>query len=445
MVPLRRLLKYVLLFFFLGYIAFIPTGPYPLLLKGQRLDHLFAYGTLFFSLLVFPFKWPKKLSLLIGSVLFYLIIAFFSTALSIEPDVSCRGLAVTVGYALIAVTVPFAIHPYMRPIRVALIMLAAVSGAIVIWAALYEPTAYTGRFHLSLPFQNVSGYGLDGKGFVDPNMTAIGLMMCVIVFLQEALTPGKDATFFTRFGKPAISIGAFAIIFTAVIILLSRSAVLSFLLALSWAIGSIGLLKINNFNRGVLKKTALVGTSALLAMLSLVLIKPEFVQTYWGRVARVFQAEFARTESDRILYFWNTLEAWAANGKTLLLGQGFFTLNPHNEILRTLGGAGLFGLFAFLSIFYVFHSRCCRMRSGTAAYLFTQNMLLAYVAISIQFYGHTKSMWAAFTFLLANYLAETIPKPKGEVADRRTGRHWIRRSLQLHSRKLANNSAHSLT
>jgi hypothetical protein len=169
------------------------------------------------------------------------------------------------------------------------------------------------------------------------------------------------------------------------------------------------------FYRQVLIKIGIVAIALILGIGSLVIVRPGIVSSYSHRITRIFQGKLARPESGRIMRAENSLDMWSENPKTFILGEGFFTINPHNEFLRMLGGSGLFGFISFLLMFLAFYLTCCRSRSASAVYLFGQNALFVYIFIMVQFYGHTKSLWVGLTFLLINYIAQKALQPGIEI------------------------------
>lgn len=385
----RRSLEFVLLIFFMGYVGFIPTGPYPVILWGVKLDHLFAFGTALVSFFLFPFiRWPRRLITIYASVLLFLSIVFITTAVSVDPDTSLRGCMVCLGYATIALFAPLLIHDRVILLRQYLFIAATFTSLFVLY--LYFFVHDIGRLRLSPT--------------VDPNMTSVGLLMCIIIFLPEYFK--KRKTFLIGELATIFFIFPVAIILAAVIILLSRTALLSFVIALIWAFFCATLKNKRLFYRQILRKISIIIIVSILGIVSLNIVKPDIVSKYINRVTRIFRGDLAPTESRRIMRVKNSINLWSKNPKTFVLGDGFFTINPHNEFLRMLGGSGLLGFVSFLLMLVAFYLTCCRSRTASSIYLFGQNALFAYLVIMIQFYGHTKSLWVGFTFLLINYMAQ---------------------------------------
>ena len=399
---LRKSLEFVLLIFFMGYVGFIPTGPYSVILWGVKLDHLFAFGTAILSLFLFPFRWPRGLRSVYASVLLFLGVAFITTISSSHLDTSLRGFMVSLGYATIALLTPLFIHGRVILLRRYLFIAATLTSLFVLY--LYFFAHSIGRLQLS--------------PLVDPNMTSVGLFMCIIIFFPEYFKKRKTsligglATLFFIFSV--------AIIVSGVIVLLSRTALFSFVVALIWGFIYATLKNKKFFNRQVLRKISIVVIASILGIVSLNIVKPDIVSRYTHRIKRIFQGNhLAPTESMRIMALKNTLGLWSENPKIFMLGDGFFTINPHNEFLRMLGGSGSLGFVSFLLMFFAFYVTCCLSRTASSIYLFGQNALFAYLVIMIQFYGHTKSLWVGLTFLLINYMAQNRPQPRSQITQAR--------------------------
>jgi hypothetical protein len=390
---LRRPFDLIFLIFFMGYIGFIPTGPYPVILWGVKLDHLFALGTALFSFFLFRFKWPRGLRPVYFSVLLFLSIAFITTASSSHLDSSFRGFMVSLGYATIALLTPLLIHDRVVIIRWYLLLVASITGLFILY--LYFFVRDAGRLHL--------------YSTVDPNMTSVGLLMSIIIFLPEYLKR-KKSYFIVIFSTLVFNV-LLAIILAAVICLLSRTAVFSFLIALSWG-GFCVIVKKKAFSyRAISLKICIVVIACILGFVSLKIIRPSIISNYSHRITRIFQGSLASPEKGRLRRAEKVLDKWSEDPKIFILGEGYFTINPHNEFLRMLGGSGLFGFISFLVMFLVFYHTCCRSRSSPASYLFCQNALFVYIVTMVQFYGHTKSLWVGLTFLLLNYIVQKTLQP----------------------------------
>ena len=400
-IGLRGSLKLILLIFFMGYIGFIPTGPYPVILWGVKLDHLFAFGTALVSFFLFPLRWPRGLILVHISVPLFLCISFITTITSVDPDTSLRGCMVCLGYATITLFAPLLIHDRVILLRRYLFIAATLTSLFALY--LYFFVHGIGRLKLSPT--------------VDPNMTSMGLLMCIVIFLPEYFR--KKKRFLIGGLTTLFFIFPVAIILCAVIIFLSRTALLSFVVALVWGWFCVALKNKRLLYRQMLRKIGVVAIVSILGIVSLNMVKPDIISKYTHRVTRIFQGNLATSESDRIIWVRNTLDLWFENPKTFMLGDGFFTINPHNEFLRMLGGSGFLGFASFLLMFLAFYITCCRCRTTSASYLFGQNALFAYLVIMVQMYGHTKSLWVGFTFLLINYMAQNRPEPRFQITQAR--------------------------
>ncbi len=420
---LRILLKLILLIFFLGYLSFIPTGPYPIFLwNGLKLDHLFLLATLTFSVLLFPFKWSREITPILGSVLLFLGIAFTSTLVSVNLSVSLKGFIAALFYALIALFTSLLVFNYVSFIRKFLFVMAAFAALLILFQYFFFDFGSIGRMALSsIPRWHPEFEQLGGT-YVDPNMTAIGLLLCVIIYMPEYLK--RRGTFYSILMLPVSFFAPFFIIIVACFILLSRTALFSFAVAIIWGSLYSIITKKRNSWKQIIKKINVIVLFSCLSLFFLFLVEPKRVTSLINRVTRFSKDNLTESETQRIFYSQQALDTWLNDPKTFTVGNGFFTSNPHNEILRSLSGSGLFGLLSFLGMFLVFYFKCCHVRPSSGNYSFSQNALFAYIFIAIQFYGHTKTMWVALTFLLINYLAEMVSQQKIQINRRVYNDSW---------------------
>ena len=94
--------------------------------------------------------------------------------------------------------------------------------------------------------------------------------------------------------------------------------------------------------------------------------------------------------------------------KNTIIGQGYFTTNPHNEFLRHSSSSGLLGFVSFSMVFLEFYFLVVsRIRSGYYN-RFAATALYLFVFFAVQTNCYTKSMWAPFMFLLILYREEWL-------------------------------------
>lgn len=377
-------LRIVLLILFMGYVGFLAPGPYPIMLWGAKLDHLFAVATALLSVFLIPTRFPRGLALVYGSIFLVLFSASLTTITSTEPNPSLKGLSGYIIYSTIALCVPLTLYRYTVVLRKYIFIMATLTAMLILYLNFFHHDIGRMRLHLR----------------VDPNMTSIGMLMSLIIYLPEYYKKKHVGVI----GK-AFYILSFSMVLAAVIVLLSRTALLSFMLALILSSLLLWMKRKSISWRYVGKKMMLYGVAVAAGIMILHYLKPDVVVKYEQRVERIFSGNFAPTESNRIMRARNTLNWWSESLKTIILGKGFFSINPHNEILRVLGGSGLLGLGSFLIMLSVFYWKCCSTRGMSTSFVLGQNALYFFIIFMIQFYGHTKSMWVGLTFILINYLS----------------------------------------
>ena len=113
-------------------------------------------------------------------------------------------------------------------------------------------------------------------------------------------------------------------------------------------------------------------------------------------------------DSHRISIMSESIEIFQSTDKNIFFGKGFFTTNPHNEILRNLSSSGLIGLITFLVFLSVLYFFIVRKVKSNYWLSFSATSIYFYIFIATQTYGHTKSMWSAFMFLLFFYLENKL-------------------------------------
>lgn len=397
---LRNTLKFLLAIAFLGYLIFIPVGPYPIYVFGLKLDHIFILLAFLVSILLFPMRWPKGTKPILASILFFLAVSFVSMALSdSDLSISKTKFAETLIYVTVTLVIPVLLYKDTRLIRYFIVITALFAGVLVLYKYFFAHYGDFARMQLGTLPRGSFAFVLHGGIRVDPNITAVGLLLCVVIFLHD-FSEGR--------GKPfdLFSIILFSttimVVTWAVFLLSSRTATISFIVSIFWGTVYVVVFKRTSKKR-ILAKIGILGLAVIIAMAAFSYKQPEKATAFCNRITRLATSEWAPAEFVRFDLANKSIERWLQNPKTFFIGQGYCTTNPHNEFLRMLSGSGLLGLISFLLIFISVYITCCTSKTSTTPYLFSQNALFAYLFCSIQFYGHTKTMWAALMFLLMNF------------------------------------------
>jgi O-antigen ligase len=374
----------------IAYLAFLPAGPYPIYVGLFRVEYvLFA--------LVCAASIP-----LLGSVytqlrgpygrvqlclLGYLLIIGVSTALSSQPEVSTPAFLTTVSYAYLMCVVPPIVYRHMTLMRHALLWLSAGVAVLVLYLHLVYGYGGEQRFVLA---DSAVRYDTD-TNYVDPNMTAIGMMMCVIIAVPLVLDKGRPGRWVFRAisGMTAVAVIGASLFFQ------SRTAVISILVAIFFGLVRAGM--------RIRRLPTVLGRAFLILSVLLVAayLNRAEVQYVFSRLTSL---DFDVSDSNgRVSLSEEALQDWLTSGKTVIIGSGYNSMNPHDEYLRSLT-SGLIGSTSFLLLILTIYNVCCRSRRYTADQTLSQNLLFAFIFSAMLTYGHTKTIWVAFMFLLSGYI-----------------------------------------
>jgi len=393
----------------LGYLAYVPLGPFPIYVRGILLAHLIAVFVAFFSIAFIPAKVEKRVLVLIVCVCVFMFANFISVAFSSHFDLSLRSFLVTTGFAFVALSVPFVMQYRIPFFRGYIFVTAILVSLLILYLDLI--LGWGTNIRLALAWDAT---GTEGR--VDPNMTAIGLIMSAIIYIPNFLQSRQRKRWeFVRFIGSCAGI---ILIMSSSFVLWSRTSIVALVLGVFWGVAIL----LFKFGAGKLfKRIGQGGYITLPKTMILVLSMVLLVWWQWSEVVFIFERLFSaivdeQHETGRITLFFQAIDLWLQDINTLFVGVGYFTTNPHNEFLRALSGGGIIGFCAFLLLLSAFYTVCCLGRRHGALYLFSQNVLFGYICVAMLFYGHTKTLWVALMFLLANYLHERL-KSKGVVGE----------------------------
>jgi len=169
-------------FFLFGYLAFVPSGPYPVFIGGGiKLDVFFAAGLLVFLLFYSPKlnKWP---SCLLVTYFLYLITCAVSSFFSENVQLSFEYFFIIFGYSLIAMLGPVVFEGREALVRKYLFVSAVSVGLLIIVLYSVYGFAQSHRFALGLADLSKNGAMAEGVATVDPNMTAAGLALSLLIY-----------------------------------------------------------------------------------------------------------------------------------------------------------------------------------------------------------------------------------------------------------------------
>lgn len=386
----RKLCIAVFLTFLIAYLAFLPTGPYPLTAGGFRVEYLLFTAVCVASLPLLR----SSFSQMTGNYarvqlcsLWYVGTIGLTTVLSSDPESSNRAFATTAGYAYLMLIVPPLIHQHMQLLRKALLLMAAATACLLLYLNIALGYGTTQRFALSESAEYTPGE----SSYVDPNMTAIGMLLCLVMSLPLLWSAEKQNWLY----KSVYRILLMAVL-GASFLFISRTAAFSLVIAIVFGI-------IRAKGRGLRPATILRRSIPLLILLvGAAIWRKDDLGRVIDRTVNFRDDEVHATS--RTDLFQTAWSSWLSGIKTVVIGDGYYTSNPHNELLRTLVGDGLLGLISLLALLFSVYITCCRKYPFTVGQRFNQNALFAFILSAMMTYGHTKTMWLTFMFLLAGYL-----------------------------------------
>lgn len=397
----RKVLNQLVYVFFIGYIAFIPIGPYPILFLGTKLD-IFIAGVLLLLLLPkIPQVVRKYPPLLIYALYFYMCILLLSVVLSSDPLYSMRNWIVTLGYVLLCFLAPIVISSRGHSARTIFLILGV--GVSVVIFILYRYMGYGQALRFALGHSATAALE-KGRSttevviVVDSNTTAVGLYMTILFYIPNLYTQKRLLL------RRCVEFCAFVVIGAAATITLARTAVISFTLSILLTV-LLSLFRgfVDHQSKYIWKSVLVLLTFLLLVIGALVTFKDVPFAETMDRILRSTQ------DTERIIIIKRDLiDVVKKNLKNLFIGQGYFTTNPHNEFLRNFSSSGFLGFVSFSMLFFAFYFLVVlRIRSGYYN-RFAARALYFYIFFAVLTNCYTKSMWAPLMFILILYREEWL-------------------------------------
>lgn len=383
---------------FLGYIAFIPSGPYPIYIFGIKLDILL--GIILLGLLLPKITQIRKEypSIFLISLFFFLITTLLSVLFSEDIVFSTSKWFSILGYILVSLLAPIAINDCSKIIffRLFLLVIAVAISLFLIHLALLYGLDNSQRFYLGFDPKAPLNYQSDGgvEDIVDPNMTAIGLTMSVIVYLPNFFNSHHSIK------RKTLEILAFTLITLGTFLTASRTAILSYSLSCTLAliILSTSSKRIETFLIQIFKLFCLL-LFIMIIFLGMNTLLPSVTGNFLARIGDIDSPDEGRKE-----LISNALSIFFSDDKNILFGQGYHLLNPHNEFLRNLTSSGVFSLIAFLFFLYTVYFSIVKNIKFNYWLHFSSLSLYIYILLAIQTLPHTKSLWSSLMFILFLYM-----------------------------------------
>lgn len=374
----------------LGYLAFIPTGPFPIpVAVGLNLDVIIGF-LLFLFVVTYSLRIGLYPHVFVLAWLFYLLVVFLSAIFSDNFNHSIKYAFIIFGYSAVALLVPVIFVNHASFLRKWLFTVATIVSSIIIYLYVFHGFADGHRFALGVSDMSRDMAMSAGLVAIDPNMTAAGLLLSMIVYFPYLFDDYKRLLL-DLFGVTSILLGS--------VILLSRSAMIGFILSIFISYCILLVKRFDFDNVIVFNKKLLVAFPVFIISIPLVVIIgnalfPEIIDSFLGRILRIAD------DSHRIDLLVHSWGVFISDIKTILIGGGLMTVNPHNEYLRVLasmGTLGWIGSFLFLLFMFYFSTKSL---SGNHRAIFSAWTIIVFVLVISMFYGYTKLVWVAWMFLL---------------------------------------------
>lgn len=373
---------------FLGVFPFfisLAFGPLPFSIFGINTDYI-ATGLLAALLII---ALPHKL--VIGRVSVNLLM--LSYFLSILPSViesenisiSFYRFIISLGYGLIlllAINVRISLRCYKSVIKIAIFAIYIACFTVIY---LYLFSDYSGeiRFLISTDYLDAL-QGIDSSTqTVDPNMTAMGLVMLFSFSLVGILEMIKSKKRFF------LIMGISFLITLSIIILQSRTAMLMLLLMM---------ITLLFFDERISKNNRIKIMLVLLISIPIVLsITGEgIINNIIDRFVNL--EKYESNDTGRIDLISRAYVEYIYNIKNLVIGKGYMLTNPHNEYLRNFFDSGIIGGFFHLGFLFVVISTIFRRSKLNHGHRIYANLTLLPYLFMLFTYGHTKTFWVGIAF-----------------------------------------------
>jgi hypothetical protein len=396
---MKKFIDYLTYCSFIGYIAFIPSGPFPIAIFGTKLDIFFGFVLLFCvlaKLTKITVYYPVAIA---ASLWIYVVTTFISVITSEEQMFSSIQWLISFGYILTCFLVPIKTFKHIKVFREILLYVAVFISLVLIYNASIFGLSNVQRIYLGIHLTGGMMYSaaLDNysQNIVDPNMTAVGLMMSILIYLPNFYANGYSQV------RNIFSYLAFFIIVIGTIVTLSRTALISFIIS---CVLTALLLNFKS-HKGVFKK--IFNIIGILSIIAITLMGVyEFIPNIGDALIGRFIGSGVEQDEHRMSVMLESLDIFSKDAKNIWLGQGFFMTNPHNEILRYLSSSGLIGLLGFVSLICnVYFSLVIKTKKNYWL-SFSSTSLYIFIILASQTYGHTKSLWASFMFSCIFYLED---------------------------------------
>ena len=377
----------------LPFFLMLALGPYPLKIFGFLIDHI---ATLLLAIVCF-LSLIKNSRKQITSLDMILIVYLFSIVPSIisskDFDLSFERYIISLGYSAIFISITkinFTPANYRLLFYTSLVSVISISILIL---SLYFYGNYTldSRFAVASDYQSLAaeGHSTD-SGAVDPNMTAMGMVLLFAFCLPGLISIRNNKT------RRHMILLFFIITLMLCVLLNSRTGQISTLiisLIICFSKKSISFAD---------KNWLAINFLILLLLFSAYSLYDIYITSITDRYTDMFENE--RGENGRIDLLTRAVETFFSTTKNIWAGDGYMIWNPHNVYVEHFVNSGFITGILNLILLSGLYFRCVKIaikKIGSPVFV---NVMMIPFLFMLTTYGHTKTFWVglAFTWILAN-------------------------------------------
>jgi hypothetical protein len=371
-----------------GYFFMLALGPIPVFVAGVSIDRITS-ALLLCVLLIARLRGRGDLSTPVIWLIGLYSAAVLPSVLASTDTIEALGpYLVALGYALtLALFVSLKVGSE-NPIRWGALLGLLTAELLTLYLYYSSGYQYDIRFAVSI---NYDAYAALGNSIesdnIDPNMTAMGMMLCYCCALPVVL---QSRHIVVRF----ISVTALFLMIYCILLLQSRTGLVM--------IGALAVVVIYHTaaTNGLGRTTIPIAWAALLILTGLgllSLIDIDVLDKAFERFDNAFENE--RENLGRLDMLEIGMDCYRTSLQTILLGCGFSWSNPHNEFVRALVNSGPIALvaFCFLVGLTYFYAREAASRKSQSA-IYVDAIALPFM-LAMLTYGHTKTLWVGLAIV----------------------------------------------
>jgi len=377
--------------FYLPFAFFLALGPFPIYFFSISIENISSLlvGISLAALLLSRRSQQNSRKISTNYVLLFFYLSLMPSVLfSSNLDLSASRFFIFSAYFLlfaISININYSLYFYKKIYYISLLSLVIVC-LLIIYLYFFSDYSETVRFALASNFDDYANEGQFAEsGAVDPNMTAIGLVLTFALCIPGIKT--SDNFRFRNFKLVCIS----CLLLIALWCLQSRTGLIAYSLILVFV-------HFGKLSKFLTVKVLLFLFVFLIILVSFAILAAGDTAEYWARFDLKYILQYESEPGGRIDHINRSFSDILTSGKSLILGVGFFTSNPHNEFLRIFRDSGILSgliFIFFLIIFYLNLKRDAIRLHAKSNFLNASFFPLLFMLTT---YGHTKTLWAGLVF-----------------------------------------------